>query len=171
MVESIGDLILIFSLKLSIGSPYYQGGRIWTNFRFSKCFILRWYSWESRTSLTKYSAQSFCTGSDDPGLPQIIRPNSVCQYWVSPDDPALVRMIRGWGFVSAWKGQAGWSGPGKFKCVFSLFCYYPGWSEYICPFTPFIYFSLFLTNHASLAFISSLLSILELDSCKEIPRD
>ena len=110
-MDSIGDLILIFSLNLSINSSYYQGGRIWTNFKLSKCFTLRWYSWESRTSLTKHSAQSFCTGSDDPGLPQIIRPNSVCHYWVSPDDPALVRMIRAWGFVSAWKGQAGWSGP------------------------------------------------------------
>ena len=28
MVDSIGDLILIFGLNLSIGSPYYQGGRI-----------------------------------------------------------------------------------------------------------------------------------------------
>ena len=28
MVDSIGDLILIFDLKLSIGPPYYQGGRI-----------------------------------------------------------------------------------------------------------------------------------------------
>ena len=28
MVDSIGDLILIFCLKLSIGPPYYQGGRI-----------------------------------------------------------------------------------------------------------------------------------------------
>ena len=28
MVDSIEDLILIFGLKLSIQSPYYQGGRI-----------------------------------------------------------------------------------------------------------------------------------------------
>ena len=28
MVDSIRDLILIFGLKLSIGPPYYQGGRI-----------------------------------------------------------------------------------------------------------------------------------------------
>ena len=28
MVDSIGDLILIFGLNLSIGSPYYQWGRI-----------------------------------------------------------------------------------------------------------------------------------------------
>ena len=28
MVDSIGDLILIFCLKLSIGPPYYQGGHI-----------------------------------------------------------------------------------------------------------------------------------------------
>ena len=28
MVDSIGDLILIFGLKLSIGPPYYQGGCI-----------------------------------------------------------------------------------------------------------------------------------------------
>ena len=100
-----------FSLKLSIGSPYYQGGRIWTNFRLSKYFILRWYSWESRTSLIKHSAQSFCIGSDDPGLPRMIRPNSEVQHWVSSDDLALSRMIRTRGFVSTWKGQAEWSGP------------------------------------------------------------
>ena len=39
MVDSIGDLILIFGLNLSIGSPYYQGGRIRMNFRLLKYFI------------------------------------------------------------------------------------------------------------------------------------
>ena len=39
MVDSIGDLILIFGLNLSIGSPYYQGGRIRINFKLLKCFI------------------------------------------------------------------------------------------------------------------------------------
>ena len=123
------ELILIFGMNLSIVSPYYQGGRTWMNFRLSKCFIwddiLERHAFHSQNTL----AQSFCTGSDHPGLPRMIRPNSDFQHWVSPDDPALVRMIRGWGFVSAWKGQAGWSGPGKFKCVFSLFCHYPRWSE------------------------------------------
>ena len=122
MVDSIGDLILILGLNLSIVSPYYQGGRIWMNFRLSKCFIwddiLERHAFHSQNTL----AQSFCMGSDHPGLPRMIRPNSDFQHWVSPDDPD-------WGFVSAWKGQAGWSGSGKLKCVFSLFCQYSGWSE------------------------------------------
>ena len=110
MVDSIGDLILILGLNLSIVSPYYQGGRIWMNFRLSKCFIwddiLERHAFHSQNIL----AQSFCTGSDHPGLPQMIRPNSDFQHWVSPDDPTLVRMIRAKDFVSTWKGQAGWSG-------------------------------------------------------------
>ena len=129
VVDSIGELILIFGLKLSIGSPYYQGGRIWTNFRLSKCFILRWYSWESCTSLPKHSVQSFCTGLDHPGLPRMIQPNSVFQHWVSPDDPGLgfCEHLKGPGWMI--RPYTGWSGPRKFKCVFSLFCHYPGWSE------------------------------------------
>ena len=110
-MESIGDLILIFSLKLSIGSPYYQRRPIWMNFRLSKCFIwddiLERHAFHSQNIL----AQSFYTGSDHPGLPRMIRPNSDFQHWISPDDPALVQMIRAWDFVSTWKGQAGWSGP------------------------------------------------------------
>ena len=113
MVDSIRDLVLIFGLNLSIDSPYYHEGRIWMNFRLSKCFMMRWYSWESRTPLTKLSAQSFCTGSDDPALVRMIRPNNVGQYCVSPDDPGLGfcerlvvpgRMIRPYN---------GWSGPGN----------------------------------------------------------
>ena len=38
-------------------------------------------------------ALSFCTGSDHPELPRMIRPNSDFQHWASPDDPALHRMI------------------------------------------------------------------------------
>ena len=150
MVDSIGDLILIFGLNLSIGSPYYQGGRIWMNFRLSKCFIwddiLERHAFHSQNTL----AESFCTGSDHPGLPRMIRPNSIFQHWVSPDDSALVRMIWPNSKIQYWASPddpdldicehlvvpgrmirlyTGWSGPGKFKCVFSLFCHYPGWSE------------------------------------------
>ena len=120
IVDSIRDLILIFYLNLSIGSPYNQGGCIWTNFRLSNRFILRWYSWESRTSLTKHFAQNFCTGSDDPALVRMIRPNSEFRHWASPDDPALARMIWAWGFCERlvvpgrmiWP-YTGWSGPGN----------------------------------------------------------
>ena len=107
-------------------------------------------------------------GPDDPGL-------GFCECLEGPG-----RMIRTWEIqVCFWpilslprmiRGYSGWSGNhqkthnGHFR----------GW-EYVYPFTPFIYFSLSLslslTNHASLAFIISLLSILELDSCKETPRD
>ena len=41
MVDSIGDLILIFGLNLSIGSPYYQGGRILNEFLVVKLLHLR----------------------------------------------------------------------------------------------------------------------------------
>ena len=89
MVDSIGDLVLIFGLNLSIGSPYYQGGRIWLNFRLSKYFKLRWYSWESRTPLTKLSAQSFCTGSDDPAEQWISALSKSGWSGLNPDDPDL----------------------------------------------------------------------------------
>ena len=86
MVDSIGDLILIFGLNLSIGSPYYQGGRIRMNFRLLKYFI-----WDDilerkhsqNISLHKGSAQG-----------RMIRPHSKIQYCTSPDDPALARMKR-----------------------------------------------------------------------------
>ena len=159
---------------------------------------LRWHTWEK--TLTKHSsAQSFCTGSDDPGLPRMIRPNSEVQHWVSSDDLALSRMIRTRGFVSTWKGQAGWSDPTPDNPDMrnsSVFLAYSvttpddprllqmigeppentqrsllGVGVYIplhplhllLPHSP--------TNHASKSFIPSLLSILELDSCKETPRD
>ena len=66
------------------------------------------------------------------------------------------------------RGYPGWSGYHK-KTHNGHFW---GW-EYIYPFTSFIYCSLSLspTNHTSLAFIPSLLFILELDSCKKTPRD
>ena len=129
MVDSIGDLILIFGLNLSIGSPYYQGGRIWMNFRLSKCFMMRWYSWESHTSLTKHSAQSFCTESDDPAKQWISALSKSGWSGLSPDDPDLVTCER------LEEGQAGWSGPTPddpdlgISSVFSLFCSYPRWSE------------------------------------------
>jgi len=40
-VDSIGDLTLIFSFNLSIGSPYYQGGRILNEFLVVKILHLR----------------------------------------------------------------------------------------------------------------------------------
>ena len=136
---------------------------------------------------------SFCTRSDDPALGRMIRPNSAQTFGVSPDDPDLVtcerpelprsddpvlyRMIRTW----------------EFQCVFSSFCQYPGWSEgtpddpgttrkhttvifgggsIYTPSPPFFNsLSLFPTNLDSKALNPPLLSILELDSCKETPRD
>jgi hypothetical protein len=93
-----------------------------------------------------------------------------------PDDSVLHRMIRTWGI---------W-------VCFCLFCHKPGWSE-VTPDDPgttrkhttatFGGWSIYTpsplhlllshspTNHASKALNSSLLSILELDSCKETPRD
>ena len=125
----MGVLILIFGLNLIIGSPYYQGRRIRSNFRLLECFLLRWYSWESNTSLTKHSAQSFCTGSDDPakqcwsalrksgwsGLSLDDPDLDFCERLeeARPDDPALHRMIRIW----------------EFWVCFCLFCHDPGWSE------------------------------------------
>ena len=44
-------------------------------------------------TLNNTLAKSFCTGSDHPELPRMIRPNSDFQHWVSPDDPVLHRMI------------------------------------------------------------------------------
>jgi hypothetical protein len=41
------------------------------------------------TSLALY----FCTGSNHPELPRMIRANSDFQYWASPDDLASHRMI------------------------------------------------------------------------------
>jgi len=169
------------------------------NFRLSKCFIwddiLERHAFHSQNTL----AQSFCIGSDHPGLPRMIRPNSDFQHWVSPDDPTLVRMIRAKDFVSTWKGQAGWSGrtpddPDLGNS--SVFLAYSvstlddprllrmireppentqrslsGVGVYI-PLHPLhLLLSLSPTNHASKAFFPSLLSILELDSCKETPRD
>ena len=69
-----------------------------------------------------------------------VTPDDPTKQWISalsksgwsglnPDDPdleicerlvVLGRMIRPY---------TRWSGPGKFKRVFSLFCHYPGWSE------------------------------------------
>jgi len=128
MVDSIGDLILIFGLNLSIGSPYYQGGRSRMNFRLLKYFI-----WDDilerkhsqNISLHKGSAQG-----------RMIRPHSKIQYCTSPDDPALVRMIRTWWLVSVWKKARPddsvlhrmirtW----EIWVCFCLFCHKPGWSE------------------------------------------
>ena len=108
-------------------------------------------------------------------------------------------MIRARDFVSAWKGQAGWSGPtpddpdlGNSSVFLAYSVTTPDdlrllrmireppentqWSlsevgVYI-PLHPLhLFLSLSPTNHASKAFFPSLLSILELDSCKETPRD
>ena len=129
MVESIEALILIFGLNLSIGSPYYQGGRIWMNFRLSKCLIWDDIVARHTNSLTKHSAQKSLHKSEwsgqivDFGSAQVrmIRPwagwSGPGELWASGsarlDDPALHRMIRIW----------------EIQCVFSLFCQHPGWSE------------------------------------------
>ena len=97
---------------------------------------LRWHTWETRFSLTKHSCTIFLHGvgsswvtSDDPakqwfsalsksgwsGLSSDDLDLKICERLVVPG-----RMIRPY---------TGWSGPGKFKCVFSLFYHYPGWSE------------------------------------------
>jgi len=152
---------------------------------------LRWHTWEK--TLTKFSpAQSLCTRSDDPALGWMIRPHSKIQYCTSPDDPDLVtwerlvearpddpvlqRIIRIW----------------EVQCVFSPFCQHLGWSG-VTPddsgttrkhttvtfggwsiYTPsplHLLLSHSPTNHASKALTPTLLSILELDPCKETPRD
>ena len=63
------------------------------SFAFNKTFfwddILERHAFHSQNTLAK----SFCTGSDHPELPRMIRPNSDFQHWVSPDDPVLHRMI------------------------------------------------------------------------------
>ena len=122
---------------------------------------LRWHTWEK--TLTKHSStQSFCTGSDDPGLPRMIRPytkwsgprsSSVfLAYSIpTPDDSWLLRMIR----EPPENTQRSLSGVGVYIPLHPLH----------------LLLSLFPTNHASEAFNTSFLSILELDSCKETPRD
>ena len=110
-------------------------------------------------------------GSDDPAL-------RFCERLEGPG-----RMIRPY---------TGWSGPGKFECVLAFSVTSPddprllrmireppentqlslsGVGVYI-PLHPLhLLFSHSPTNHASKAFIPSLLSIIELDSCKKTPRD
>ena len=97
---------------------------------------LRWHTWETRFSLTKHSCTIFLHGvgsswvtPDDPAKQWFSALSKSGWSGLNPDDPdleicerlvVLGRMIRPY---------TGWSGPGKFKCVFSLFCHYPGWSE------------------------------------------
>ena len=122
MVDSIGDLILIFGLNLSIGSPYYQGGCIWMNFRLLKYFI--WDDIHER----KHS-------------------QNIPLHKVSVQG----RMIR----APPENTQRSLSGVGVY-----------------IPLLP-LHLPLFLspTNLASKTLNPPLLSILELDSCKETPRD
>jgi len=44
-------------------------------------------------TLNNTLAKSFCTGSDHPELPRMIRANSDFQHWASLDDSVLHRMI------------------------------------------------------------------------------
>ena len=109
-----------------------------------------------------------------------------CAGWsgLGPDDPGLGFCERLEGPGRMIRPYTGWSGLGKFKYVFSLFCHYPGWSgnhqkthnvtfgggSIYTPSPPFIYSSLSPDQPASKTLNPPLLSILQLDSCKETPR-
>ena len=102
MVDSIGDLILIFGLNLSIGSPYYQGGHIRMNFGLSKCFI--WDDILERKHSQKSLSTKFlhCAGWSGRTVSAVLHKSG----WSgsSPDDPDLVTWER------LEESQAGWSG-------------------------------------------------------------
>ena len=50
-------------------------------------------SFEMTYERDTHFALSFCSGSDHPELPQMIRANSVFQYWASPNNLVVQRMI------------------------------------------------------------------------------
>ena len=97
---------------------------------------LRWHTWETRFSLTKHSCRIFLhrvgsswVTSDDPAKQWFSALSKFGWSGLGPDEP-------GQGFCERLEGPGrmirpytGWSRLGKFKCVFSLFCHYPGWSE------------------------------------------
>ena len=187
------DLILIFGLNLRIGFTVLSRGTHSDEFLVVKMLHMRCNTWEKFTHKKIISAQSFCTGPDDPAeqCPKFRSKSGwsgpgpddldlvTCERPEQPrsDDPALYQMIRTW----------------EFQCVFSSFCSHLGWFEgtpddpdttrkhttvtfgggsiYTHSPPSFTPLSLPPTNHASLAFNPSLLSILELDSCKETPWD
>jgi hypothetical protein len=171
------DLILIFGLNLSIGFTVLSRGTHSHEFLVVKMFHMRCYPWEKTPTKISHSTSS-CTGSDDPALGRTIR-----TWWLVSVQSSPGRMIR---------PCTGWSGPGNFSvCLVhsvnttddprlprmiratpentqrSL----SGVGVYI-PLHPLPSFlSLSPTNLDSKALNPPLLSILELDSCKETPRD
>ena len=141
-----------------------KGGAFWMNFWLLKCFT--WDATLERNSPTKKSAQHKVSA-----LGRMIRPNSAQWFGVSPDDPALGRMIRTWWLVSVQSSPGrmirpctGWSGPGNFSVCLVHSVNTPddpgstkkdtsvtfgGW-EYIYPFTPFLQLSLSLPDQPRL---------------------
>ena len=93
------DLILIFGLNLSIGFTVLSRGTHSHEFLVVKMLHMRCNPWEKTPTKISHSTSS-CTGSDDLALGRIIRPHSVWTFGVSPEDPALGRMIRTWWLVS-----------------------------------------------------------------------
>ena len=95
MVDSIGDLILIFCLKLSIGQLYYQGGTHLIDLgcqsaSYEITFTLERHFFTHKTLVHK----TLFTGSDDPALGRMIWLAQPVRLWTRPDDPAVVVGVR-----------------------------------------------------------------------------
>ena len=97
---------------------------------------LRWHTWETHFSLTKHSCIIFLhrVGSswvtpDDPAKQYFSALSKSRWSGLGPDDPDLGFCERLEGPGRMIRPYTVWSGLGKFKCIFSLFCHYPGWSE------------------------------------------
>jgi hypothetical protein len=128
MVDS-SEIYFQFSVWIWVwDSPYYLGGRIRMNFRLFKCFL--WDDILQRNHSQKLTQHMF--------LHKVwwSRPHSARPYCVSPDDPALGRMIRTWWLLSV-QSEDRSDDPAlhwmirtwESLSVFCLFCYHPGWSE------------------------------------------
>jgi len=84
-----------------------------------------------KTLCTKFLHRVRWSGvtSDDPAKQWSSALSKFGWSGLSPDDPDLGFCERLEGPGRMIQPYTGWSGPGKFKCVFSLFYHYPGWSE------------------------------------------
>jgi len=123
MVDSIKDLFLIFGLNLSIGSPYYQGGRIWLIY-VVKVLHLRWLLPMRDTLHTHKNSLHIClcTGSDDLAISAISALDTVRWSGPRPDDSAPVsceRLNLSVQVRMIWP-LPGWSGSGTFWVPSSL---------------------------------------------------